>query len=637
MTILYLEDDAADAALVRAHLEPHLTDCHLVVAPSFAAFEAALHGPPPDLILADFKVHDGDGLTALRTAKATLPDTPFILLSGTIEEDVAIEFIRNGAQDYVLKGNIKRLPVAIQRAVREAHEQRLYREARHRLVQQGEMIEQANEAIVIADLAGHVISWNRGAERIFGWTLADVVGRRLRDVAWPEDAAAIIAASEASVQSSAWRGELQLHTKAGKEITIEVHHTLVLDEAGRPKARLTISTDITEKKLLEAQFAQAQRMENIGLLATGIAHDLNNMLAPILMAAPLLRSATTEPRARRMLDTVEQCAERGAALTRQILSFAQGSAGQLKLVQIKHLLRDIVNLVQQTFPRSIKLEADVPNDLWLIQANPVQIHQVLLNLCVNARDAMPHGGRLSLRVRNTLPDEIVPLGPDASSTARFVVIDIADTGTGIPPEVLPHIWKPFFTTKEQGHGTGLGLPTVKGIIGNHQGHIIVQTEAGQGTLFRVILPASPDGADRPESSTALPRGAGELIVVVDDEAHIQQLCSTILTRQGYDVLVASDAADAVGWFSQRSHEVRLVLTDLQMPDFDGLALSRVLSQINSNIKMLVITGLPTAEQRLRDAPPCIKGLLLKPFTAEALIRQVHAILHPPASHDLPPS
>lgn len=628
MKILYLEDDAHDAALVQAHLQSHGPDCHLVVAPTFAAFEAALRESPPDLILADFTVGDTDGLAALHAAKTAHPDTPFILLSGSIDHDLALQIIRRGAQDYILKDNIKRLPFAIERAVHEARQQKLYRDACDRLVQQGAMIDQANEAIIIADLAGHVTFWNRGAQRLFGWTSAEVIGRRLRDIARPDDAPILAAAAEASIKTNAWRGDLQLHTKNGEEIMIEVRHTLVLDAAGRPKARLTISNDITEKKLLEAQIAHAQRMENIGLLAAGIAHDLNNMLAPILMAAPLLRSTAADPMSRRMLDTVERCAERGAALTRQILAFAQGSSGQLKLVQLKHLLRDIVNLVQQTFPRTIQFEADVAANLWPIQANPVQIHQVVLNLCVNARDAMPDGGKLSLRARNVPPQETRGRESDATASARSIVIEVADTGTGIPPDILPRIWEPFFTTKQPGRGTGLGLPTIKGIVGNHHGHVTVETERDRGTCFRVRLPAASDDTSGPETATEPPRGSGEFIVVVDDEQHIRQLCSTILSRYGYNVLVAADAADAMGWFAQRSHEIRLVLTDLQMPDFDGFALARVLGQINPDLKMLAITGLPNADEKLQHAPPGIKGVILKPFTADALVRQVHAVLHP---------
>lgn len=635
MTILYLEDDPNDAALVEAQLRQSWPDARFIVAPTFADFEAALRGPLPDVILADFTVGPVDGLTALRAAKTAAPDTPFILVSGSIGEDRAIEVMRAGAQDYILKDNIKRLPVAVQQAVHVAEERRLHRAARHRLLEQAEMLNQAREAIVITDLAGRVIGWNLGAERMFGWSAVEVIGRPLREVVSPDDVEQIVAAGDAALRDSFWQGELRLHRKDGTELTVESRHTLVRDERGQPRARLAINSDITEKKLLEAQLAHAQHMENIGLLAAGIAHDMNNMLAPILMAAPMLRSGVKDPTALRLLDTVERCAERGAALTRQILSFAQGSGGELKLLQVKHLLRDIVTLAQQTFPRAIRIETDLPSDLFPIEGNPVQIHQVLLNLCVNARDAMPDGGVLRIRAFNrrspSLPGNPKPL-PGA-----FLVIEVSDSGTGIPPDVLPRIWEPFFTTKAPGQGTGLGLPTVRGIIGNHRGHITVETEVGRGTLFRVLFPAVEDAATKTEVAPTAPRGAGELILVVDDEHHIRELCSTILSRQGYHVVLASDGADAVGWFAKRGHEIRLVVTDLQMPDFDGLALARVLGQINPGLSMLAITGLPTAEEKLRHAPGAIKDVLMKPFTADALARKVHALLHAASSPTSPVS
>jgi two-component system, cell cycle sensor histidine kinase and response regulator CckA len=457
-----------------------------------------------------------------------------------------------------------------------------------------------------------------------------VMGRTAEQLFDPAVASNIQAAREETLAKGEWVGEVRMHNRNRVPVIVESRQSLIRDEKGHPKARLCINSDITDRKRLEEQFLRAQRMENIGLLAAGIAHDLNNMLAPILLAAPMLREHVTDPGALGLLGTLEKSAERGANLVRQILAFAHGATGEHRLLQVRHLLRDITSVIAGTFPKSIRLEDYIPSDLWPIKGNPTQIHQVLLNLCVNARDAMPNGGTLRLRAANRVLDLTAAGAIEGGRPGLFLVLQVEDTGTGIPPEVQARMWEPFFTTKESGKGTGLGLSTVRGIIENHNGFIEVVTAAGVGSSFRIFLPAAEgttaDGLNTP--SRPLPAGKGELILVVDDERHIRDMTLTMLTRNGYRVLVAADGAEAAMVFAQRAAEIRLVITDLHMPNLDGAMLGRALRRINPASKLLVMSGLSSALGNRPDYKPeeFADGFLHKPFKPEALLAKVHELL-----------
>jgi two-component system, cell cycle sensor histidine kinase and response regulator CckA len=357
---------------------------------------------------------------------------------------------------------------------------------------------------------------------------------------------------------------------------------------------------------------------------------LNNVLTPILMAGPMLRVRATDPLDQRLLQTLEHSAERGAALVRQILAFAHGTTGEPRLMQLKHLARDIVEMIEETFPKSIKLEQHFPPETWPVRANPTQIHQVLLNLSVNARDAMPRGGMLRLRTTNRRIEPAEALAIPGARPGAFVTLDVTDTGTGIPPDVLTHIWEPFFTTKEAGKGTGLGLSTVRGIVESHQGFMEVETTPGEGTTFRVNLPAAE--ADAPSNATAaapyLPRGSGELLLLVDDEAANRDVTHATLARFGYRVLAASSGTEAVSIFIPRSDEIRLLITDLHMPNLDGASLTRILQRIKPGLKVLAISGLSSAPHGETPEKPeqFATDYLPKPFKPEALLNKVHQLL-----------
>jgi PAS domain S-box-containing protein len=631
MKFLHLEDDLHDAELVRALLRAEWADCEVLLAGDRTAYGAALRAGRHDLILSDFKLPSFSGLEALELAGVEAPDTPFIFVSGTIGEDLAIEALQAGAADYVLKDRMKRLPTAIQRALRENSERRIRRRTEALLREQAEYINRARDAIVVTSLGGLITFWNDGAERLSGWRREDVKGRPMAELLVPGQDERINHARRSVDETGAWQGEMRIQSKSGTPLELDLRVTLLRDAAGRPTGRLNIGTDITEKKKLQEQFFRAQRLESLGMLAAGIAHDLNNVLTPILMAGPMLRVRATDPLDLRLLETLERSAERGAGLVRQILSFAHGTAGEPRLLQVKHLIRDIIELVEETFPKSIQLEQNIPGDLWPVLANPTQIHQILLNLCVNARDAMPRGGTLGLSLGNRRLDEAQAAAIPGGRPGPFVVIEVRDNGSGIPPEVFAHIWEPFFTTKGEGKGTGLGLSTVLGIVENHRGFIVVETAVGAGTTFQVFLPAaeSDDAAGRETVPAFSPRGNGELLLLVDDEIANRDVAQATLARHGYRVLVAASGAEAVSIFIPRTDEIRLVITDVHMPTIDGAALSHILQRFKPGLKILAMSGLSGNRGSEAEKPVQFAAdFLNKPFKPGTLLAKVHALLHP---------
>ncbi len=506
--------------------------------------------------------------------------------------------------------------------------------AERQLRQQGEILSKSHEGVMIVDLANKVTLWNHAAEELFGWTAAETLTRPPEQLLGIEDLGAVSMLHATVERDGFWNGELRGQARDGRKIIIDCRTTLIRNEAGQPVARLNILADITEKKQLEEKYLHAQRLESLGMLAAGIAHDLNNVLAPILFAAPLLRKSVSSPRDLKILDTLEQSGERGTNLVKLILGFAQSASGEPRLTQLKHIARDVISLVEETFPKSIRLEHNIPADTWPILCNPTQIHQVLLNLCVNARDAMPQGGTLHIRAANRrLSVEEAGKIPGGRPGA-WLMLEVADTGTGILPEVLQHIWEPFFTTKGAGKGTGLGLATVRGIVVTHHGFIELHTEAGRGTTFRVFLPAveNETAAAASVHPFAIPEGHGELVLVVDDDKAVRDVVAAMLRRYNYRVLCCNDGVEALELFTANLNEFVLVITDVDMPKLGGAGLTRMLLQLRPDLRVLAISGLSQSAADIASIPEARKlahAFLQKPFKFEDLLGAVHRLLHPP--------
>lgn len=636
MRILCLEDDLASAALLEAQLVDAVPNCSLFRVETREAFCQALASQPAfDVVLADYSLPAFDGRSAMQIAQQLAPEVPFIVVSGSLGEEVAVEMLRNGATDYLLKGNLARLASAVERAVREAGQRRERREAERKIAEQARLLDLASDAIVVCDLDCRVRYWNQGAEQVFGWSAVEAAGQEL-DELLKIDQITCAELRETLVREGKWSGEVRCRNRGGADLTVSQRLTLVRDAAGAPQSILTISTDITEKKRLEAQFLRAQRLEGVGLLASGIAHDLNNILAPILMAAPLLKMEVTSPENSELLSTIETSAQRGAGMVKQILSFTRGAEGEAATLDVRLLLNEIARLARETFPRSISVKTSLPTSLAPVRGDTTQLHQVFLNLCINARDAMPHGGVLNITAENvslSAGETGLPAPTSNGETLPFVRVRITDTGEGIPEELHDRIFEPFFTTKGAGKGTGLGLASVRNILSAHGGFLRLASRVGEGTAFELFVPA----AERPAvargggpRSNGVPRGNGEMILVVDDEPQIREVSRRVLELNGYRVETAGDGVEAIAAFARQRDHIRVLITDTDMPRMDGKTLIRVLLRMRPDLQIVASGGQLSPEDREAFRQLSVRQFLDKPYRPERLLAVAHEVIHPAA-------
>lgn len=506
------------------------------------------------------------------------------------------------------------------------------RRAAERIAEQAALLDQTRDAILVCDLDHQILYWNRGAERLYGWSAQQAVGTSCNQLLY-RDPNSFLTATSATLARGEWIGELEQFTQGKDALKIEARWTLVRDAHGAPKAILAIHTDITERKKIELQFMRAQRLESIGTLAGGIAHDINNLLCPIILGVDLLRQHDLQPRVVNVLETIGHSAKRGSELVRHVLSFARGVEGARVMLQISSLFKEIEVIVTNTFPKNIRFERRVAADLWPVIGDPTQINQVLLNLCVNARDAMPEGGQLVLEARNVEIPPTKAAGNRAIPPGAYVAIQVSDSGTGMSAETLEHVFEPFFTTKDIGRGSGLGLSTALGIVRSHGGYFDVQSEIGAGSVLKFYLPAKVGQVELesklPDQETA-PRGRGECILVVDDEAPILNTTRHILEFFGYRVLAAEDGPKAIDIFSKHRAEIALVLTDMMMPVMDGPALIAALRKIEPTLRVIASSGLSTKANVAKARRVGARHFLAKPYSAARLLTLIRTALTEPA-------
>ena len=754
--VLHLEDNENDHLLVAEMLRESGLSCEFAPVKSREEFARALKHGPYDLILSDFSLPSYDGASALTLAREVCPETPFIFFSGTIGEEAAVESLKSGAADYVLKQRPTQLAPAIRQALRAAEEQARRKRAesalrqseerfrivahatddvvwewdvqndkvtfsenfksiyghavdengipsgrwfdfihpddRNRVVsgmstllassgrvwwsehrirradgtdanifdrasviynpegkpvkmigvtidmterkraeekirEQAALLDKARDAIIVTDLNTKILYWNQGAERIYGWSAAEVMGKQLQEVLFHGEPPPELQETIKSVSAHGeWTGELQEYTRDGKPVIVQGRSTIIRDEQGQPKSLLIINTDITERKQLEEQFLRAQRLESLGVLVSGIAHDLNNTLSPILIGTNILLTRTPPPETESVLNIMEASARRSKEMIKQMLAFARGGEMSKMPVNSGQLVKEMGRIIADTFPKSIQCRTQVDNLSWPVSGLPTQLYQVLLNLCVNARDAMPDGGTLALSTRNVQIKSTDASPHPEAKPGNYLCITVADTGTGIPAEQLGKIFEPFFTTKAPGKGTGLGLSTSLGIIRNHDGFISVHSEVGRGTEFKIYLPAA---AEKPAQTVlkrlSLPPGNGERILIVDDEAAFLAIMRSALENYSYKVMTASGGLEAVAQFARNPEAVNLVITDLDMPFMDGRAVMAALRKIRRDVKIIAASGTEKdADNFLKDIKP--DAFISKPFTSESLLETVYRVL-----------
>ena len=501
--------------------------------------------------------------------------------------------------------------------------------AEDQIREQAALLEHAQDGILVSDLQDRITYWNRGAERIFGWSAEEIIGKNARELLHSLNPSDFDQAKQMVLRTGEWTGPVVLAGKDEGEISVESRWTLVRDADGQPKAVLIIDTDVTEKKKIEEQLFRAQRMESIGTLTGGIAHDLNNVLSPIAMSVEMLKLKYIDEESRGWLRILQESVERGANMVQQILSFARGNEGKHIEIQPRHLLVELVKVLRETFPKSIEVEFNLPRDLWTVRADPTQLHQVLMNLCVNGRDAMPQGGLLKVTANNHVVDENYVLRHPDARVGELVKIVVTDTGTGMSREVIDRIFEPFFTTKPAGKGTGLGLSTTLAIVKSHGGFLDVESEIGRGTSVIVYLPASSDAKPRSETDETvkrLPLGHGELVLVVDDEDSIRQIARSTLEAFGYQVLTAADGTEALALVAQQRDKVAVVITDMMMPFMDGVATIRALRKLRPDLKIISASGLADERRMPESVRTSVQVFLGKPYTAEMLLTAVAEVL-----------
>lgn len=598
-------------------------DCAIHQVGSVVDYSVALAHREFDVILADDDLVQMDDEGALALARKICPEKPVIILAKSVGEERTVEWMHEGACDLVLKQNLDRLGPAVRGAIQRAVEakkqqqpEEALREARARIDQQAALLDHAQDAILVQRVDGGITYWNKGAQRLYGWSRDEVMGRDAMDLLGANPASCQFARAHTRANGE-WRGELRHQTKAGREVVVQSSWTLVENANARPQAFLVINTDVTENRLLEAKFLRAQRMESMGMMVGGIAHDLNNMLAPILMSVDILQSTLEQSPQKELIGTIHRSAKNGAALVKQLLAFARGAEGKHVDVDLTSLLTEFVEFMGKTLKGDVRLSLSFLQPTQPIKADITQLKQVLMNLCINARDAMPEGGSITITLDRTEIDEAAAKLLPEAFPGSYVVLSVADTGEGMTPQIVERIFDPFYTTKDSNRGTGLGLATVRGIIKGHGGFITVESKPKAGTTFRVYLPV--EGTKFNEGPSGTPFASG--ILLVDDEEMVRTTLSLLLKAEGYRIFAAEGGEEALSILESRGDDIHMMISDLRMSGMDGSELIKATREKNYSMPIIAMTGSPLARDKEHLAKFNAR-LLPKPMTRAILLEAV---------------
>jgi hypothetical protein len=627
LRVLLVEDLEGDAALMVRLLEKSAYTVYAERVEDAGAMREALANRKWDVILADYRLPNFDGPAALRILRETGEDLPFIIVSASIGEALAVELMRSGAHDYIMKSNMARLAPAVEREIREARVRRERRQAEERLA----FTIQATQigTFDFCPQTGELV-WSAMHKQQFGLRPEAPVSYEtfLRGI-HPDDRERIDRQVREGVADSAGQFSTEFRVigiEDGVERWLSSKGRIFFDPQGQPARLVGVTLDITKHKHLEDQFLQAQKLESIGRLAGGVAHDFNNLLTIIggysKMIAdelgaghPLLDAA----------DEIRLATDRAAALTRQLLTFSRRQVSEPKNIRLNDLVADLENMLRRLIGENIELVLSLNPDAGVLHADPGHIEQVLLNLVVNAKDAMPFGGRLLI----TTGGEVVDAGSAGRSPAltpnTYVTLAVSDTGAGMSPEVKAHIFEPFFTTKPKGKGTGLGLSTVYGIVTQCDGAIWVSSEPGRGTCFRMLFPAVDAEPDSVAAETRESSEMGhETVLVAEDEPGVRDFIRITLTRRGYKVLAAPNGREALSLLCRKSGHVQLVMADVVMPEMGGVELAGEVGTRYPDVPVLLMSGYPEGLQNRERLPA---HYIQKPFTSATLLTSVRALLH----------
>ena len=608
-----------------------------VIAASEAEFLAALV-TGVDIVLADYQLPGFDAPRALERLKERGLDVPFIVVSGTVGETVAVEMMKQGATDYLLKDRLGRLGPSMTRALEEkalrVEARRVEAALRGTHLTLQALIQAAPLAIWVLDAAERVALWNPAAERIFGWTEQEVLGRALPIV--PEDHLdEFHGLFQRVLRGETLPGvELRRRKKDGTLISVSLAVAPLYGASGIAEGMMSMVADLTEHRALEAQVRQLQKMEAVGRLAGGIAHDFNNLLTVIIGRTQLvLGRSGLEEAVQRDLQLVDQTAERAALLTRQLLAFSRKQVLRPTVLSLSDLVANLEPMLRRLIREDIELVARLVPGAGQVQADGSQLEQVVVNLVVNARDAMPEGGRLTIEATEVeLGDEFADR-PGALPAGDYVMLRVTDTGIGMGADVQAHLFEPFFTTKEPGKGTGLGLATVYGVVSQSGGVVRVYSAPGEGTTFKIYLPRGVGAAGAITAPEASPGGRArgtETILLVEDEEEIRALARELLELDGYVILEAASPEEALRLGAEHPGPIHLLITDVVMPQMIGPELARRLTAHRPGMKVLCMSGYPERPTIQRAEITADTAWLQKPFTPAGLSAQVRQVLDAPA-------
>ncbi len=621
---------------------------------------------PPDLILLDINMPEMSGYDVCQRIKEndSTRHIPIIFLTALTEAEDKVKAFTSGGVDYITKPfqlsevlarvnthlNLRHLYLELQAEKKHLEDRVAKRtadltnttnllrqeiEAHHnankRIRQQALLLDISRDSIMVVNHDNQLIYWNKGAELMYEWDENHPAPDSILNLVDKADNDRFEEAQRAVKSHREWFGELHQITATGKVLVVDSRWTLMGDDMPFIDAILMVNTDITKKKAFELQLHRSQRLDILGTLAGGIAHDLNNMLLPITLSCDLMKTDIDAETRARLVEMIGKNALHGSELVKQILTFVRGIKGNNRqIIQLKLLIQDVVTMTRNTFPENIEVELVIKDKLWPIKGDTTQIHQTLMNLCINARDAMPTGGQLTIAAENTVIDANYAELHSGIKPGNYVFTSIADTGTGIPQEILDKIFDPFFTTKAEGHGTGLGLSVVTDIIKNHRGFIECKSKVGEGTVFHIILPAvnEEETTSQMDAYKVLPRGNGELILVVDNESTVCQIVKETLESSGYKVIIGVNGADGLALYAQQMKEIALVLIDLSMPIMDGASAIVVIRRINPQARIIAMSG----NAPNRTSSEIIQAhkipLIEKPFTTEKVILAIQELLPP---------
>jgi PAS domain S-box-containing protein len=634
LRILIVEDAEDDALLLVRHIQRGGYEVTYERVEDAASMNTALNRQSWDIIISDYALPTFNGLAALKLLQEKEIDIPFIIVSGTIGEDVAVRAMKAGAHDYVMKGNLARLIPAIQRELQDVEVRRERKRAEEALLESEDryrrLFEESKDAIYISTVEGKFLDINQAGVELFGYgSKEELLTANIEQDIYTDRPKRNRTKEIMHTQGFIKDFEQTLKRRDGKPIIVLETATPVCDAQGNVIMYRSILRDVTKQKLLEQQFIQAQKMESIGTLASGIAHDFNNILCLILGCCNLLKKRKITPKEiSEGVNAISQAVERGAALVNQILTFARKTEAAFGLVNLPDLARELLSMLKQTFPKIITFKGNFAKNVPDIYADRTQMHQVLLNLCVNARDAMPNGGLITMRTELRTKEQVRERFPSADQE-MYVCLSVTDTGEGMDEITRLRIFDPFFTTKDKGKGTGLGLSVVYGVMQAHHGFIELESKLGRGTTFRLYFPVptiDTQSTDFQIQKDTFKIGGTETILFVEDEDLLSTMVRRILEFKGYTIHIAKNGKQAIKIYKQYKQKIALVLTDLDIPGMSGIDEFKKLRKINPAVKVIFASGFfePHTKSELLKARA--KGFIQKPYSNDEVLRKLREVL-----------